>query len=285
MSVAGTARQSDAGVTPVPDEPSGAADAGAPPSIGWRTRYTAFVDRHEVAWELGMAALAVVYLLVGFIEDDGSGAVGFLELGLTGVFVAEFASRLIAAPSRSAYLRGHWVDLVALVPTARGARLLRLLRLLRLVRAFAGVYRVLLHVEAVTRHRGLAAMFAAWLAVMVVCSAALYVAEQGVNAAVENPLDALWWGIVTLTTVGYGDVYPVTTEGRIAAAALMLLGVTLFAGITATITSYLFQTGGGSLDDAGEVAGRLRLLAELRADGAVTEAEYEAKKADLLRRL
>lgn len=159
--------------------------------------------------------------------------------------MAEFASRLVAAPSRSAYLRGHWVDLIALIPTTRGTRLLRLLRLLRLVRAFAGVYRVLLHLEAVTRHRGLAAMFAAWLAIMVVCSAALYVAEQGVNAAVENPLDALWWGIVTLTTVGYGDVYPVTTEGRIAAAALMLLGVTLFAGITATITSYLVQTGGG----------------------------------------
>jgi voltage-gated potassium channel len=49
---------------------------------------------------------------------------------------------------------------------------------------------------------------------------------------VSSPLDALWWGVVTLTTVGYGDVYPVTPEGRLAAAILMLLGIGLFGLIT-----------------------------------------------------
>jgi voltage-gated potassium channel len=140
----------------------------------------------------------------------------------------------------------------------------------------------MLHVEAITRHRGLAAMFVAWLTIMLICSAALYVAEQGLNAAIDDPLDALWWGIVTLTTVGYGDVYPVTTEGRLAAAALMLLAVTLFATITATITSYMFQT---STSETGDPSARLRALAELRADGILSDAEFEAKKAELLRRL
>jgi voltage-gated potassium channel len=51
----------------------------------------------------------------------------------------------------------------------------------------------------------------------------------------------LWWGVVTLTTVGYGDVTPITTEGRIAAMALMLLGIGLFGAITVTITSYLMS--------------------------------------------
>ena len=54
----------------------------------------------------------------------------------------------------------------------------------------------------------------------------------------RQPFVALWWGVVTLTTVGYGDVTPVTQEGRIAAMALMLLGIGLFGAITATITSY-----------------------------------------------
>src|SRR5581483_3007849 len=122
-------------------------------------------------WELGMAGLALAFVAVGLVEDDPTGLVAILEAGLTAIFVAEFVTRFVAAPSRSAYLRAHWVDLVALVPAVR---LLRLLRLLRLVRAFAGLYRALLHVEAITRHRGLGAMFVAWLAIMVVCSAALY---------------------------------------------------------------------------------------------------------------
>jgi voltage-gated potassium channel len=253
--------------------------------LGWKERYRAFVERHEVAWELGMAGLALLFVMVGLVEDDPTGLTAAVDAAITAVFLAEFLSRLVAAPSRRAYVRAHWIDLVALVPAVRGARLFRLLRLLRLVRTFAGLYRALLHVETMTRHRGLGAMFVAWLAIMVVCSAALYVAEHGPNAAVADPFDALWWGIVTLTTVGYGDVYPVTPEGRLAAAALMLLGVTLFATITATITSYLFQTQSGPAPGDADVPARLRALAELRAEGILTDAEYEAKKAELVRRL
>ena len=122
--------------------------------------------------------------------------------------------------------------------------MLRLLRLLRLVRAFAGIYRAGLHLNALARHKGFAWLLLAWLGVMALCSAWMYVAERGLNKAIESPFDALWWGVVTLTTVGYGDVYPVTTEGRIAAMALMLLGIGLFGAITATITSYLMTSDG-----------------------------------------
>jgi hypothetical protein len=61
--------------------------------------------------------------------------------------VAEFVNRILAAHDRTKYLRGHWIDVVALAPPLREARLLRLLRLLRLVRAFAGVYRASMHVQ------------------------------------------------------------------------------------------------------------------------------------------
>ena len=65
----------------------------------------------------------------------------------------------------------------------------------------------------------------AWLAVMLLCAVGLFVVENGVNATVESPLDALWWGLTTMTTVGYGDVFPTTGEGRIVAAVLMILGM------------------------------------------------------------
>jgi voltage-gated potassium channel len=89
---------------------------------------------------------------------------------------------------------------------------------------------------------------------------------------------------VTLTTVGYDDVYPVTPEGRLAASALMLLGIGLLGAITATITSYLVATQHGSAAGANP-ADRLRDLAALRDEGVITADDFDAKKADLLRDL
>ncbi len=244
-----------------------------------RDRYLSFIARHDAAWELTFAGLAVAYVIVGFADETP--AVLATESALTILFAAEFITRIAASYDRRAYLRGHWIDLVALIPTVRGFRLARLLRLLRLVRAFAGVYRVLNHVTALARHRGLAWLFVAWGAVMVICSLALFAAENGVNQAVESPLDALWWGIVTLTTVGYGDVVPETPEGRLAASALMLLGIGLFSAITATVTSFLLQTGHGGPDPL-PPAERLRQLADLANAGLISAEEFAEKRTTIV---
>jgi voltage-gated potassium channel len=249
-------------------------------SLSVRGRYLAFIARHEMAWELAFGVLAVAYVVIGFAADDASLSIrptlAAIEAAITVVFVAEFASRFLASYDRRAYLRGHWIDLVALIPGARW------LRLLRLVRLFAGVHRALGNVERLAQHRGLGLLITAWLGVMVICSAALFIAEREVNKAINDPLDAIWWGIVTLTTVGYGDVYPVTPEGRLAASVLMLLGIGLFGAITATITSYLVATQRGSGDSPSV---RLRELAALRDEGVITADDFDAKKADLLGRM
>lgn len=250
---------------------------------GLRERFNAFVARHEVAWELSMAMLALAYVAIGFVPEESSTAptLEAIDLGLTALFVAEFASRFAATFDRRAYLRGHWIDLVALTPAVRGLRALRLLRLLRLLRAFAGIYRAVTQIEALGRHRGFLLIFMSWVAVMALCSIALYAAENGVNAAITSPYDAIWWGVVTVTTGGEADTVPVTAEGRLAAAVLMILGLALFAAITATITSFLLV--GESL--SADPVEQLRRLAELRETGAINEAEFERVKTEVLGRL
>ncbi|OGO54274.1 MAG: hypothetical protein A2V85_17380 [Chloroflexi bacterium RBG_16_72_14] len=245
-----------------------------------RERYNRFIGRHEVAWELSMAGLAIVYLALGFSMDQAGGLgswVATLEIALTVLFALEFGSRLVAARDRAAYVRGHWIDAVALLPPARGARVLRLLRLLRLVRAFASVYRAGMSIERLTRHRGFAWILTAWFGVMVLSSAGLYIAEHGVNQAIESPFDAVWWGISTMTTVGYGDVYPTTLEGRLAAMTLMVLGIGLFSAVTASITSFLVSSSSPT-----SIAVEVERLVVLRDAGSLTPDEFERAKARVL---
>jgi len=241
-----------------------------------RPQVTAFVDRHETPWELTMAGLAVVFVALAFVEQTP--AVLALDTALTVIFLAEFSLRFWAAPSRGAYVRGHWIDLLALIPAIREFRILRLARLLRGVRAFSGVYRALGHYGSLARNRGLLGLFAVWAVVMVLSSLGLYAAERGVNAAIDSPFDVLWWAVVTMTTVGYGDVTPVTPEGRLAAMVLMILGIGLFAAITATVTSSLI--GGGRTRE--DPVARLDRLDGLLAAGRLTQEEYDTKRAEIL---
>jgi voltage-gated potassium channel len=173
------------------------------------------------------------------------------------------------------------VDAFALIPAFRGFRLLRLLRLFRLVRTFAGVYRAMGHFERIVSNRGVLLLVFVWAAVVVITSLAFYAAESEHNPNVTTPFDALWWGIVTLTTVGYGDVLPVTPEGRIAAIVLMVLGIALFSAITGTVVAALVGGEGGNRS----ATSRLDELDALRASGRVDETEYVEKRATILEEL
>jgi voltage-gated potassium channel len=260
--------------------------ARSEPRASRRDAFNGWFVTHEVAWELAMAALAIVYVALGFVVDELTAErpeIAAAELALTGIFAVEFGARILAARSRTGYLRGHWIDVVALAPPIRGARVLRLLRLLRLVRAFAGIYRAGMHLQGLARHKGFAWLLIAWFGVMVVCSAWLYIAEHGINKTVDNPFDALWWGVVTLTTVGYGDVTPVTQEGKIAAMVLMLLGIALFGAITATITSYLMSRDSHHGPER-SLVDDLERLAALHSAGGLTDDEFVTAKDNTMRR-
>ncbi len=251
-----------------------------------RDRYLAFIARHDIAWELVMAGLAVAYVGIGFAADDAPPAsrpaLSALETALTIVFVAEFGSRFLASHDRRAYLRGHWVDVVALIPVARGLRVFRLIRLLRLIRAFAGLNRAMHGAERLAHHKGMGTLIVALVATVVITSAAFYAVESGANPRVQELGDAMWWGIVTLAG-GTSDISAVTDEGRVATVALLVLGVALLAGLTATVVSFVLSSGREPKTSAPER--HLRDIARLRDAGLITDAEFADLVARLARRL
>ncbi len=252
-----------------------------------RDRYNAFIDRHEIAWELTMGFLAIIYVAVGFAIEEVDAAtartVESIDIVLTVIFVSEFATRLAASRDRRLYLRGHWIDTLALLPVARGVRIARLARVLRMTQFFASTYRAVVRAEKMRGAEGIARVLIGWATISVICCVAFYAVEAGHNPDLTHPTDALWWGISTLSTVGYGDIRPYTPEGRLVASALMILGIGLFGAITAIATNTLMS----SLKpepDGGPIADLERLSA-LRASAALTADEFDSAKARLLARI
>ncbi len=222
-------------------------------------------DRIEQRTDLPLSFLALLIVPALVVEDRAQSLwMRDVAVGINWVvwlaFCAEFAGKLIFAPSRIEYLRRAWFDLLIillsppfLVPLAlQWIRAVRVLRLLRLVRAAAVAAIGLREAGQALRHRSFHYVLLVTFVVIALGAAGIFAAEHGQNKAIQSVGDAFWWAIVTTTTVGYGDVSPVTGEGRLIAVGLMFLGIGFIGVFTATITSFFLSPGGAEQDETVE---------------------------------
>jgi len=160
-----------------------------------------------------------------------------------------------------------WFDLLIillsppfLVPDAlQGARAVRVLRLLRFVRAAAVAAIGLREAAQGLRHRSFHYVALATIVVIGLGAIGIFAVEHGQNNHIQSIGDALWWAVVTATTVGYGDVSPVTAEGRLIAVGLMVVGIGFIGVFTATITSFFLQPS-RMADETGTIEQRLERI-------------------------
>ena len=159
-------------------------------------------------------------------------------------FLADFTYRFYKADNKRTCMRWGWIDLVSCIPAVdflRGGRTIRLIRLLRILRAFRSTKHLVHHIFK-SRVQGTFSAVATIAVLMVIFSAiAILQVETDPNSNIKTAENALWWAYVTITTVGYGDKFPVTTEGRIIAALLMTVGVGLFGTFTAYVASWFIE--------------------------------------------
>lgn len=211
---------------------------------------------------------------------------GYADLAVCVLFFADFIHQLVRAPSRWGYfITWGWIDLLSSIPMVdafRGARAIRILRILRILRA-ARSARLL--ADFVLHRRAQGAFLAASLVTLVLVffsSIAILQFEATRGGNITSAEDAVWWTMVTLTTVGYGDHYPVTFEGRIIAVLLMSAGIGLFGTFSGFVASWFLKPGEQQQDDhMGEVRAELadikRMLAEQSDRGRSVATQEESR--------
>ncbi len=160
------------------------------------------------------------------------------------VFFIDFLVRFFKAESKLKYMRWGWIDLLASVPVNgvfRLGRIARVIQIIRVIKAYKSVSHI---VKSIFRnHMKGTITFALILAIMLVLfsSIAILEVETSPKSNIKTAEDALWWAYVTITTVGYGDLYPVTTKGRLIALVLMTGGVGLFGVFTGYVASWFVE--------------------------------------------
>ena len=209
--------------------------AGATPSGGRHD----LVDNIERVTKYPLALLGIAWLVIAIVvlTNDLNGSASSFLVGalfvLWAIVLVEYAVRLVITPDRRGYLKRRWVEpATVVVPPLQGWHLVGMEKMSLLV------YEGELRAETILKHHSLFRVLIAAAGTLFLGAWLVLLFEENAKGSnIHSYPDALWWAIVTVTTVGYGDRYPVSAGGRAVAVVLMLVGIGLIGVLTATVAS------------------------------------------------
>jgi voltage-gated potassium channel len=201
-----------------------------------------------------MILLSLVVIVLESVQVYHDRYIGFfrsIEWGITAVFSLEYLARIYCAKNRRTYLLSFYgvIDLLAILPaflsalfpgfqyltTVRGLRLLRVFRVFKMNRYLRESH-FLMQTMYASRLK-ISLFFSSVITIVVIIGSLMYFIEGPVNESFSNIPQSMYWAIVTLTTVGYGDIVPITVIGKFFASMLMILGYAIIAVPTGIVTA------------------------------------------------
>lgn len=240
-----------------------------------------------VTWtDLPLLALALasipLIVLEGNANDSVADSATYANIVIWALFAIDLGVRVwLVRSDRWRYLASCWFDVaivvLAVIPFLRPLRAFRSARVLRAVRSLRVVGFLGRFWSSSTRiwdgfHGRIVGIGV--LVVLLAGSVGIWTVERNSEGPIDNYADALWWSMTTVTTVGYGDMYPVTPEGRAIATFLMLAGIAIFGVVAANLASLFIRQ--PEQNDHQELLERLDVLsaqvAELKAERSNSDA-------------
>ena len=234
-------------------------------------------------WQVFILFLSVYVIIALFIEaavqlpKGVSEILHSIDIVVCLVFLGDFSIGLIVAKNRKEFLKWGWIDFVSSIPNLEIFRWGRFVRIVRILRILRGVRSLKMIVSFLFENRAQGTFYSvAMISFLLVVFSSIVIlqSESGIDGSnISSSSDALWWAFVTITTVGYGDFYPVSTTGRIVAISLMIAEIGLFGTLTAYVASMFF------LDEKKEEERDDQILDEIRVlSKRITSLESSKEK-------
>jgi voltage-gated potassium channel len=251
------------------------------------------------AWDVVLVCLLVGSVAVMFwyeatTDEALKRVLAFVDLGLVVFFVLEWGWRVVRAERAGRYAIGHAWELLGMVPLMAPApgflRFLRLFRLVRILRVFGRIGETLGTWQRIAKESNILKIGAVAGSITLLGALLVWVLDRNEPGAKITDFEtALWWAIVTVTTVGYGDITPVSDTAKFVAALLMVTGIGTIGLLASSVASVLVvekeEDEAAALAPpamAGGVTRELEGLAALHERGRLTDDEYARAKRKVL---
>lgn len=200
-------------------------------------------ERIEFAYDVIVGILAIIatfVVVLQFSKNITGSQLVYLNMAdniIYFIFVLDFFIRWALSKDKKTFIKNHYVDLIAILPfhlftnSPYGS-------LLKLMRVLTYSMRLIHNIKDVLYTNGFIYSLGSATIITILGSFAIYFFEKDTSTTIKSYGDAFWWSIVTVTTVGYGDISPTTTAGRVIAAILMLSGIGFLSMLTSTVSTY-----------------------------------------------